>query len=184
MKEIRITKPIVLIGMMGAGKSTVGARLAARLELQFFDLDDQIEQRLNKTVREIFASQGEEAFRKTERETLQELVAEHDAVIALGGGSLQGGKTIDLLRRTGRLVYLQTSADELEKRLRVDVSRPLLQSDTGGVSRLETLSALLAAREQHYMQADIIINTNHKTPEQLVEELAALLDEEDAHAKA
>ena len=126
---------IVLVGFMGAGKSTVGRLLAAKLGLRFADSDQVIEQRRGRSVREIFAEDGEDAFRAAEREVLAELMRGPEAVLALGGGAVEQQASRRLLR-AARVIYLQVSYDEAIRRVGGDAGRPLLRRpDLGDVYR-------------------------------------------------
>ena len=116
---------IVLVGFMGAGKSTVGRRLSVELGLPFSDLDDVIESRLHRTVREIFAVDGEAAFRRVEHETLASLLTGPDKVLAVGGGAAEHAGSQQLLR-AAQVVYLQVGYDEALRRVGGDAGRPML----------------------------------------------------------
>jgi shikimate kinase len=117
---------IVLVGFMGAGKTTVGRRLAARLGLPFADSDLVIEEREGRSVRQIFADDGEAAFRALEQQVIAELAAGPDMVLALGGGAVQHDGTRKLLR-SATVVYLRVSYEEALRRVGGDPRRPLLR---------------------------------------------------------
>jgi 3-dehydroquinate synthase/shikimate kinase/3-dehydroquinate synthase len=117
---------IVLIGFMGAGKTTVGRLLAAKLGLRFADSDQVIEQRHGRSVREIFAEEGEATFRAAEHEVLAELVRGPEAVVAVGGGAVEHPSSRRLLR-AARVIYLQVGYDEAVQRVGGDGGRPLLR---------------------------------------------------------
>src|SRR5579885_3132427 len=178
---------IVLIGLPGSGKSSVGAALAQRLSLEFIDTDDVIEAHLQMKVSEIFAQLGEDRFRQLERETLEELVKSRRGqrlVLSVGGGLPVPDHNRLLLHQIGRLVYLKASLSELVNRLKSDQSRPLL--NPGGRSRTATtdeppdgeralherLQSLLDRRSQAYEEADIIIETSGLT----IQEVAARVE--------
>jgi shikimate kinase len=116
---------IVLVGFMGAGKTTVGRRLARELGLPFSDLDDAIESRLHRTVREIFAVDGEAAFRQAEHQTLAELLTGPELVLAAGGGAAEHAGSQQLLREAP-VVYLQVGYAEALRRVGGDAGRPML----------------------------------------------------------
>jgi shikimate kinase len=118
---------IVLVGFMGAGKTTVGHLLAGKLGLPFTDSDVVIESRSGRTVPEIFAGEGEPAFRELEREVTAELLRGHDAVIALGGGAVEHPATRDALKGS-QVVYLHVGYDEAMQRVSDDAGRPMLRS--------------------------------------------------------
>jgi shikimate kinase len=118
---------VILVGMPGSGKSTVGRQLARRLGLPFFDSDHEIEARLGCTIREYFAREGETAFRELEEQVIEELAAGPAAVIATGGGAVLREANRCNLRAHGHVVYLRSTPEELFRRLRHDKQRPLLQ---------------------------------------------------------
>jgi shikimate kinase/3-dehydroquinate synthase len=116
----------VLVGFMGAGKTTVGHIIAERLGQPFVDSDVLIEQRLGRDIREIFATEGEAYFREVEHATVAELVSGPDAVIALGGGAVEDPRTRALLRNA-RVIYLRVDYDEAVSRVQRDEDRPMLR---------------------------------------------------------
>lgn len=118
---------IVLIGMPGSGKSTMGRALARRLKLDFADSDQVIEQRLQRSIRSYFDSDGEAAFRDLEQQVLADLVHEGVGVLATGGGVVLREANRDLLHANGTVIYLHASVDRLARRLGRDTRRPLLQ---------------------------------------------------------
>ncbi len=121
-------KRIFLIGYMGAGKSTVGRRLAGHLNLNFIDLDSFIEKRFHKTINEIFAEKGEEAFRKIEKEALQEVSEYENVIISVGGGTPCFFDNIEKMNQSGFSIYLRVSPEVLASRLHIGKhSRPLLR---------------------------------------------------------
>ena len=117
---------IVLVGFMGAGKTTVGRLLASGLGLRFADSDLVVEQRRGRSIGEIFAKDGEPAFRAAEHEVLAELMRGPDAVLAVGGGAVEYQSSRRLLR-AARVIYLQVSYDEAMQRVGADAGRPLLR---------------------------------------------------------
>lgn len=118
---------ISLIGLPGSGKSTVGHQLARRLQVPFFDSDRLIEQRLGCSIREFFELEGESRFRDIEASVIDELTQQSDGVISTGGGAVLRPENRAYLRQRTRVVYLNSSPDELFRRLRHDKNRPLLQ---------------------------------------------------------
>ena len=115
----------VLVGFMGAGKTTVGHIIAERLGQPFVDSDVLIEQRLGRNIREIFATEGEAYFRELEHATVADLIRGQDAVVALGGGAVEDPRTRALLRNA-RVIYLRVDYDEAMSRVQGDEYRPLL----------------------------------------------------------
>lgn len=119
---------IVLVGMPGGGKSTVGRHLARHLGWRFVDSDHEIERRVGSSIREYFDRQGEAAFRDIEQRVIEELVADAKSlVLATGGGAVLREANREVLRRAGAVVYLRSAPEELFRRLRHDTQRPLLQ---------------------------------------------------------
>jgi shikimate kinase len=118
---------LVLVGLPGSGKTTVGRQLARRLHLPFVDSDQAIEHRLGCSVREYFEREGEDRFRDLESEVLADLCQNHQGVLSTGGGSVLRPINRDRLRQHGQVFYLRSSAEEVFRRLRNDQNRPLLQ---------------------------------------------------------
>lgn len=164
---------IWLVGMMGAGKSAVGAALARRLQRPFHDLDAEVEARAGMTVAEIFASQGEPRFRALERETLESL-AGCGAVVALGGGAIAQPGARARLAESGRIVWLRARPETLLARIGDAAGRPLL-AGLDAPARHRKLLELLAAREPDYAASDVALETDDRGVEALAAELAARL---------
>jgi shikimate kinase len=160
----------MLIGFMGAGKTTVGRLVADALERPFRDLDAEIEKRTGLSVDDIFARYGEEGFRSREREALQRMCLEEDLVVACGGGVVtdEGSRTV--LRDCGDVVYLIVSSEEALARVGAeDAGRPLLRG-----ASLEAASALLAVRERLYeASADFVVSTSGAAPEDIAARIVA-----------
>lgn len=145
---------IVLMGFMGAGKTTVGKCLANRLSCEFIDTDEQIEKEQGKKISDIFARDGEQAFRDMETKLLRQLQEEKkEFVLSIGGGMPVREENRELLRKIGRVIYLKTSKAEIIRRVSGDKNRPLLQ---GGALE-EKVTSLMNARE------DIYLETSHET---------------------
>jgi len=118
---------LILVGMPGSGKSTVGRQLARRLGLPFRDSDHEIEQRIGCPIRDFFEREGETAFRDIEESILQELTQAPSGVLATGGGAVLRPANRERLRQAGQVIYLRSTPEELFRRLRHDSHRPLLQ---------------------------------------------------------
>jgi shikimate kinase len=145
---------IYLVGLMGAGKTTVGRQLAKRLNRRFFDSDHEIESRTGVRVPVIFDIEGEGGFRQRESRVLAELSREANAVIATGGGIVLAEENRRCLRDTGIVVYLRAPASVLHERTRHDRNRPLLQV----VDPLARLNELFCQRDPLYREvADIVV---------------------------
>jgi shikimate kinase len=163
---------IVLVGIPGAGKTTVGRELAARLRWPFMDLDEAIEAREGMSVREIFATRGESHFRVREREMTEQLArVETPTVVAPGGGWIAVPGLVALLRPPARLIWLQVSPARALERLGTGLEgRPLLS----GPDPLAALTAILSAREAFYLQADHAVSVETMTPFAAAEHILAL----------
>lgn len=131
---------LVLVGMPGSGKSTVGRQLARRLGLDFLDSDHVIEERLGCSIRDYFAREGEAAFRDLEEQVLDELTGAGARVLATGGGAVLRPANRERLRERAQVVYLRSTPEELHRRLRHDTTRPLLQV-ADPLGRLRTMHA-------------------------------------------
>jgi len=160
-------KNIVLVGLMGAGKSTVGKFLADKLMYDFLDTDTLIEQEQNMSVSLIFKQYGEEYFRKLENELVLKLRKNTDTVISTGGGLVQNEDNLAKLAEGSLIVYLEASSNILYKRIKSDDSRPLLQND----NPLDKLNELLNKREKNYKLANLIVNTENKSIEDIADEI-------------
>jgi shikimate kinase len=167
-------RPIWLVGMMGAGKSAVGPLLARSLDRRFVDSDLEIERAAGMAVSEIFAIEGERAFRDRERRVVENLSRGAD-VVALGGGAIAQPGAAALLERAGTVVYLKASARSLLDRLGDCSDRPLLHGLTPE-ERLAKLETLLAERRSAYETAVIAVDTEGRTLEAVVEEILQRLD--------
>lgn len=150
---------VYLSGFMAVGKSTVGPRLAERLDLPFVDVDHCIESAAGQPVPAIFAAEGEAGFRAREAAVLAALASQRAAVVALGGGAVIAPANRQLLRATGVVLTLTARPDTLGARLRGDAERPLAQDDW---------RALLAARASAYADADAQIETDDRSPDAVV----------------
>lgn len=156
--RLRIDRPIALVGLMGAGKTTVGRRLAAALNLPFIDADSEIEKAAGLSVQEIFARHGEGEFRRGERSVIARLLTDPPHVLATGGGAFIDPATRALVKQKGISVWLKAPLDVLLRRVEKRDNRPLLQNgDPAAVMR-----DLMAARYPIYAEADITVETNNQ----------------------
>ena len=152
---------VYLIGMMGSGKSTIGKILAQKLNYRFFDTDVLIEKVAQRTIPEIFATEGESYFRDLESRVLRELSAYTHSTIATGGGIIQKTVNWSCLRQ-GLIVWIDADIEVLQERVAKDTNRPLASK----------LQSLLAKRRSLYAQADLKVKSNQvKTPEQVAIEI-------------
>jgi shikimate kinase len=167
---------VVLIGFMGAGKTTVGRALATLLRCKFLDLDDVIEQREQQSVAQIFGSAGEAEFRRAEsaalRDLLQETAGQGDLILALGGGAFVQAQNRTLLEQAGAItVLLEAPLEELRRRCQAESKvRPLAQQEA-------RFAELFAVRRADYELARYRVQTRGKPVEQVAAEVAQLLTE-------
>jgi shikimate kinase len=159
---------IFLIGMMGAGKTTVGRLLARRLKLGFFDSDHEIERRCGVKVPVIFEIEGEAGFRARETQTLAELTALEGIVLATGGGAVIAEENRRLLTARGTVIYLSAQPEELYQRVRHDRNRPLLATP----DPLARLRELHAVRDPLYRTAaDLVVETGAQSVQSLARQI-------------
>ena len=166
---------IWLVGLMGAGKSAVGERLAVRLGLPFADSDAEVERAAGVTVAEFFAQEGEAAFRIRERAAIEAL-AGRPSVVALGGGAIAEPGAATLLADTGTVVWLRARPETLAARIGSGEDRPLL-AGLGFAKRIEALRALAQTREHHYASSRFCVDTDALTPDEVAQRVADLLAE-------
>jgi len=162
---------IVLIGLMGAGKSIVGRRLAPKVGLAFTDADDEIAKAANCSISDIFEDYGEEAFRDLEKRVIARLLSEGQKVLSTGGGAFMDSETRALIAETSISIWLRADLDVLVKRTAKRGGRPLL--DTGNPR--ETLAKLIKVRYPVYGEADIVIDTGDEPTESTVEKVIEAL---------
>jgi len=158
-------RSIVLIGMMGAGKSSVGRRLAGRLGVPFVDADTEIENAAGMTIPEIFVRHGEPYFRAGEARVIARLLENGPQVLATGGGAVMNQQTRDLIRIKGVSVWLKADIDVLMKRTKRRSDRPLA----------EKIKELLPLREPVYAQSDIIVRSRDEPHDTVVDEIVAAM---------
>ena len=164
---------ISLIGLPGSGKSTVGRQLARRLQLPFFDSDHVIEQQLGCSIREYFEREGEARFRDVEQAVIDELTHRPKCVLSTGGGVVLRPANRQHLRERAQVVYLNSSPEELYRRLRHDTSRPLLQV----ADPLDRLRELFTQRDPLYREtAHFIIETGRPSVPTLVNMIVMQLE--------
>lgn len=171
LNELLGARSIVLIGMMGAGKSSVGMRLARRLNLAFADADTEIEQAAGMTIPEIFAHHGEPAFRDGEKKVIARLLEHGPMVLATGGGAYMNGETREAIARHGITVWLKAELDVLLRRVRRRDDRPLLKTENPEA----TLARLIEQRYPVYAQADVTVVSHDVPQEVMVDEVIGAL---------
>ena len=159
-------RSVVLVGMMGVGKSTIGRRLAARLRLPFFDADVEIEAAAGMSIPDIFLAHGEPYFRDGEARVIARLLDSGPAVIATGGGAFMREETRNRIRDKAVSVWLKADVDVIMKRVKRRADRPLLQTE----DPTATVSRLLEAREPLYRTADLTIGSRDVPHDRIVDE--------------
>ena len=165
-------RSIVLVGMMGAGKTTLGRRVAQALDFPFADVDVEIEKAAGLTINEIFAKYGEPHFRDGERRVLSRLLGDGPQVLATGGGAFMNAETRAAIARSAVSVWIAADPDVLWARVRTKATRPLLQTaDPEG-----TLRRLVAERYPVYAAADLTVNSRDVSKDVMAEEILAALD--------
>lgn len=161
-----------MVGLMGAGKSAIGRRLATRLNMPFVDADTEIETAAGCTIAEIFERHGEEAFRDGERRVIARLLEGPPIVLATGGGAFIDNDTRALVARTGISVWLRADLDTLVRRTAKRNHRPLLRNGDPA----ETLKNLMAVRHPIYEQSDIVVESDDSPLEETVDRVCKALD--------
>ena len=167
---------VYLIGYMGCGKTTIGKRLAKSLGWDVIDMDSRIESRYSKTIPDIFASEGEESFRKKERFILEELSALENVVVSTGGGAPCFFDNIDVMNSSGLCVYIRMTPEALAARLKnAKANRPLLKDKTEE-ELTNFIKEQLEKRRAFYEQARYVIDNDNGTPEEAAAKIAELLN--------
>jgi len=168
MSNGTIGENIVLVGLMGSGKSTVGRELAQSLGYGFIDTDDELERRMGVTISTIFDVEGEEGFRIRESAVIADMIDQQHAVISTGGGAVLKQENREVLNQCGKVVYLSASIDTLYDRTKNSKKRPLLE----GKDIKNTISRLLTERGSIYTNmADLIVETGSHSPKEMATEI-------------
>ena len=165
-----VRRHVVLVGLSGAGKTTVGRLAAAALGGTFVDLDAEVERRAGKPIRRIFTEDGEAAFRAHEAACAREVLDGPPAILAAGGGYFDSETNRALARAAGLVVHLAVGIDAAASRLRGGADRPLVD----GADPAARLRELLARREKGYLEADHTVDTDGRGPDTVADEVASL----------
>jgi shikimate kinase len=160
-------KNIILTGFMGTGKTEVGKELSRLLNMKLIDVDTEIEKSKNMTINEIFKQFGESRFREIETEMIRKLSEDKNCVISTGGGAVLKQENMDALRENGIVINLMATPETILKRTSNSDDRPLLQVE----NPLDRIKELLNFRRPFYEKADLMIDTEGKTPLQIAEEI-------------
>lgn len=166
-------RPLVLIGLMGAGKSTIGRRLAREIGWRFVDSDEEIEAAAGCSVADIFAIHGESIFRDLEKRVITRLVGEEPLVLATGGGAWMQAGVREIIKKQATSVWLRADIDVLTDRVSRRSHRPLLE--TG--DKREILERLMGERYPVYAQADYTVDSSHGPHDRVVERVIETLDQ-------
>jgi len=150
-------KNICIMGLMGSGKSIIGRDLSKYLNLNFYDIDKEIELKTKKKINEIFEEEGELYFRDIEEKVCIEILTNDNCVISLGGGSIISKKIRKIIKKNSYSIYLQVRLNNLLSRLKFSRKRPLLNNNS---NKIEIMQKLLKDRQKYYKKADLIINNN------------------------
>jgi XRE family aerobic/anaerobic benzoate catabolism transcriptional regulator len=166
-------KPIALLGLRGAGKSTLGEKLAQALDVPFVELDREVEKEAGAELGEVFAMYGQEGFRRFERRALERVLGQHDrAVIATGGSLVTDGGTYKLLRERSLCVWLKASPEEHMARV---VAQGDMRPFKGSSAALDEIRQLLADRDRLYGRADLVLDTSGKAVRSSLSQLISLV---------
>jgi shikimate kinase len=158
---------LALIGFMGTGKSSVGRLVAEQLRFEFLDTDDLIEARSGKPISDIFAQNGESAFRQLECDLVQELASRRQTVISTGGGLPVNPASLNSLKQHALVVCLWSSPEKIFERVREQSHRPLLHAP----DPLGRIRSLLATREPFYKQADVLLNSEFRSIREVAQQV-------------
>ncbi len=166
-------RTIVLVGLMGSGKSTIGRRLAKRLGLQFVDADEEVEKAAGCSIEDIFSFHGEQAFRDGEHRVIRRLLKGYVHVLATGGGAFLDERTRETVADLGISVWLRADVEVLVRRVRRNDSRPLLRNG----DPKEILEQLKEERDPVYALADLTVDSGDGAAEAVVEDILDMLRE-------
>ena len=167
-----INDNIFFVGLMGAGKTTIGKLLAKKLKKTFYDTDHEIEKKLGVKVSVIFELEGEEGFRKRETQMIDELTNKKNIILATGGGAVLNEENRRLLKERGKVIYLNAKPQNLAKRMAFDKDRPLLQQG----NMLDTLNNLYKERHPLYLGvSSFVVDTGQQKTQTIINKIEALL---------
>ena len=156
-QKIKILKPVVLVGLMGAGKSTVGVRLAKRLNLSFVDTDNVVQEEVGCTIKEMVKYVGEDFFKQKERDVINEILDKPPCIISTGGGAFIDDQNRELIKNKAISIWLKADYEVILERVSRRNTRPLLE--TG--DKEEILQQLIKERYPIYAEADIVVNSDN-----------------------
>lgn len=164
---------IVLIGFMGSGKTTIGRKLAAKLDYRFVDMDIEIETKAGMKITEIFSKYGEAEFRKMESRICEELSKAKNCVIATGGGVIKNDKNMELLKENGIVLYIKATPEHVYRNIKNDTTRPLLQCE----DKLAKIKELMEERKPLYeSKNDITFDVSGLNAKEAVERIMSVIE--------
>ena len=164
-------KNLILTGFMGTGKTEVSRELARLLTMKLIDIDTEIEKSVRVSINQIFKQFGEQKFREMETEMIEKVSSEKNVIISTGGGAVLKQENMDVLKKTGMVICLMATPETILRRTSGSSERPLLQVE----KPLEKINELLHFRQPFYEKADMMIDTDNKTPLQIAEEIVAII---------
>ena len=167
-----LKKSLVLTGMMGVGKTTIGSLLSNRIGIKFVDMDTQIEKKLSLSINDIFKTKGEKYFREIEEKETIECLKNQNLIIALGGGAFLNEKIRDNIKKICISVWLDLDPKTIFDRTKVNNKRPLL----GNIKSDEELNNIYKLRKKVYSLADYRIDCNSKTKDEIIVEIAKIYE--------
>lgn len=174
--ERKLKKTIVLVGMMGSGKTFVGRKLAEHLSVDFLDTDQVIMEQESRSIINIFSDDGERVFREIESQTVNSLLKDKPCVVSLGGGAITTPSVLSNIKSNSISVWIKADIDVILSRLEEDQTRPLIQND----DKKEVVKSLLNEREFLYSQADIHVENNSVEISSVIENIVIELQKNNA----
>jgi len=168
VNNVRTIHNLALVGFMGTGKSTIGRIVAEQMQFGFVDTDELIEEQIGRSISDIFAREGEAAFRQYEKQALEGLGRQRNLVIAAGGGLVADPANMESLKAHALVVWLVAAPETIWERVQTQTHRPLLQ----GPDPMGKIRQLLAAREPAYRQADVFIHSALRAPREVAQQIA------------
>ncbi len=163
---------IAIIGLMGVGKTTLGIKIAKKLQYYFIDLDQEIEDRLHCSISEIFAKKGEKFFRQTESKIIKEIIdRDEDIVLSLGGGAYVDQENREILKQKSIVIWFHADLDEIVFRTAKKNNRPLLNFNNANKNKRQILQDLLISRKPFYRQCDLDFDTTNNNQDSLINKI-------------
>ncbi|RKY87906.1 shikimate kinase [candidate division KSB1 bacterium] len=173
-------KRIYITGFMGTGKTTLGEILARKLGYKFIDIDNIIEKKAGKTIKEIFDEEGASYFREIEKEALKEILGLKNIVVSLGGGTLIDDENLMSVKKSGKLIHLSAEPSEIWRRVKDSEKKLLLKGailDESDIEKIYSrISVLIDLRKKGYNQSDFSIKTDKKSPEEIIIDIMKFLN--------